>query len=656
MSGQLRWRAATVAVALAALIVESGAATPTIAQPPGLTLLVAAHHQELRLLGVDATDELTFLRYDGAVPLLETKRPGTDPTVVASLPADRPVRYSAGHVVLLMPAGVNTRERDLTVYDVDTGATTAYSYLGDVEHLLALAGGALVMEHPKDRTVWLWPAPDAPEVKLGQLDQLHSAVPDANPGLAAADDHGVVVTDRQTTYYFDFADPANDATFAAPRGHTVYQVWLSADAIAFTDDAGDYGQQFRLLRVERGSATETVAATAAEQFWFASMSATGTVYELAYAPDATRATGTFFVTTADGGTQEMGVCTCLNAVGAAAGGWYVGTRRDGQTEAVAPGIWHVDDDAITAIPDPLPHAFLDYGRSYYSPTAKADYVPADFTMTPSARPVADTFSCWVDDNAEAACPQPVAVHESDGPHALHVFGSNDSGDGPIETYPVVVDGTPPSASMTRPGSWTLADALPVAWSGTDGGSGVVSYDVRYQAAAGTNGFGSYRAPSSWQHTAATSASLGGVRGTEYCFSARATDGVGNVGAWSAPRCTAIPYDDRALTAATRGWSRQSANGYFERTYTQSATHGATLTHAAVTADMLAVVATHCSTCGALSISIGGHVVAKIDLHASSTTRSLTSVSFPRISGTVSIRVVSATGKLVRIDAVGFRRA
>ncbi|MBV9369296.1 MAG: hypothetical protein JO074_05670, partial [Frankiales bacterium] len=318
-----------------------------------------------------------------------------------------------------------------------------------------------------------------------------------------------------------------------------------------------------------------------------------------------------------------------------------------------PGIWHVDDDAIAAMPDPLPRTIIGLIASHPSPSY---YVGPDFTMTLGSRsPVVDGFTCWVDDAAPAACPTQVPLHESDGVHQLNAFGSDDSGDGPIMSIPVHVDAIAPTTVVTRPAAWTLVRAIPIAWSGSDSESGVASYDVRYQSAGGTAAFGSFRYPSGWQHTTATSGSVTGNLGLEYCFGARATDLVGNVGTWSANRCTAIPYDDRAFTTATGEWNRGSGSAYFEQTYTQSTTYGAALTHAPVTADRLALVATHCSTCGAVRVSIGGRAVATINLHASATWRVLTSVAFPAASGAVHVQVTSATGKLVRIDAIGFRR-
>jgi hypothetical protein len=643
--------------ALAACLAAAGwpGAVPATAQPAGITLVVAAHHDDVRLLGAEASGELTFVRIHDGVPELQTKLPDADPTIVATLPPDHPVLYSAGHVAVLMLPTDASQDRTVTVYDVNTGVPTQYSYTSNAERLLTLASGGLVMQHVNDHTVWLWPAPGAPEVRLGALSGDVPAQRDAYPyEHAAADARGVVVTDGAVVRYFDFADAGNDATFARPRGAQVSHVWLSEHALAFTDGAAGDAGPYELLRADRGTTATTLVATSGSQFLFAAMSTTGTDYQLWPAPSGARAWYAHFVTV--GGTaQETGVCSCNAVLPAESGGWYAGAIARAPTDAIAPGIWHVDDDAVAATPDPLPRTVIGYAPAYYSTASQANYVPADFTVTLTARPSADGFSCRIDGAAPAACPGQVAMHASDGAHDLHAFGTNDSGDGPVATAHVVVDGTPPRAAMTRPGSWTVAGSVPVAWSGSDTGSGVASYDVRYQTAIGTTDLGSYRYPSAWQHTTATSSSLAGSPGTEYCFGVRARDHVGNVSAWSARRCTAIPYDDRALTAATSGWARYTADDYFERTYTQSTTYGAVLTHGAVTADRIALLATHCATCGAVWISVGGHVVAKIDLHASSTARMLTSVAFPTVSGSVSIRVVSSAGRLVRLDAVGFRR-
>ena len=103
----------------------------------------------------------------------------------------------------------------------------------------------------------------------------------------------------------------------------------------------------------------------------------------------------------------------------------------------------------------------------------------------------------------------------------------------------VLDTNPPIAVVTSPAP--PADTrTTVSWIGTDlpasgeTASGVASYDVDVSDDAG----GGW---SRWQdRTAATSGSLFGIVGHSYGIRARATDGAGNAGAWSAPVGVAFP--------------------------------------------------------------------------------------------------------------------
>src|SRR5262249_19587154 len=71
------------------------------------------------------------------------------------------------------------------------------------------------------------------------------------------------------------------------------------------------------------------------------------------------------------------------------------------------------------------------------------------------------------------------------------------------------------AAATGNPKFTKATGFTVGWSGSDGGSGLASYDVRYRAATSTGPFGS---SVGWQtQTSATSASFSGVAGSTYCF-------------------------------------------------------------------------------------------------------------------------------------------
>lgn len=216
------------------------------------------------------------------------------------------------------------------------------------------------------------------------------------------------------------------------------------------------------------------------------------------------------------------------------------------------------------------------------------------------------------------------------------------------------DSVAPTVSVTGPtGAFRTSTALKATYAATDA-SGVASYSVRWaRATAGGGTLSAWTYPAAWTGTSAKSVSLTGTPGYRYCFSVNAKDAVGNVSTWSAPRCTVIPVDDRGLTAST-GWTRGTSSGWIAGTSTYGSKSGATLTRTSGGVYQVGVIATTCATCGALAVYVAGVKVGTISLVSSSTVPRALKV-LPRFSakktGSVKLVVTSATGKLVKIDAL-----
>lgn len=217
----------------------------------------------------------------------------------------------------------------------------------------------------------------------------------------------------------------------------------------------------------------------------------------------------------------------------------------------------------------------------------------------------------------------------------------------------------PAAHMLTPtNAFTVAQSLTSSWVGSDTGSGLSSYDVRYRTAPMSGGFGSYVYPAGWQHTTTTTGFLfGATPGYDYCFSVRSRDKVGNVSPWSAPLCTAVLADDRALSTTTGTWTLLTGSSYYDNTYTQSATASSALTLPTVQADRFELMATRCSTCGSVGIYVGGTLLKTVNLSSSVTQYKWTySFTTSYVTGALSIKVLSPTGKTVQIDAFGASRS
>jgi hypothetical protein len=221
-----------------------------------------------------------------------------------------------------------------------------------------------------------------------------------------------------------------------------------------------------------------------------------------------------------------------------------------------------------------------------------------------------------------------------------------------------IDRTAPSAVVTSPTApFTLASSVRVGWSGSDAGSGIASYDVRYARAPYNGGLSAWPSgpPAGWGRLTGTSKTASRLAaGSTYCFEVRAVDRVGNVSRWSAPRCTAIPLDDRALTASS-GWSRITGRGPWAGTLTRSSALNASLTRTGAQLDRIALVFTRCSTCGTVGVYVRGALVAKVSTSGRSASRVVVVLRrFSLRTGPVTLKVLTR-GKPVLIDGLGLTR-
>jgi hypothetical protein len=216
------------------------------------------------------------------------------------------------------------------------------------------------------------------------------------------------------------------------------------------------------------------------------------------------------------------------------------------------------------------------------------------------------------------------------------------------------DHTAPTAAMTAPTSFVLTTTpTRVAWKGTDTGSGVASYDVQTRRAPANSGFGVWSVIG--RRLLGTSVSVASPsRGTTACWSARTRDVAGNLSGWSVARCATTPLDDRDLSASS-GWTRTTASGWFNRSFTSSSRYGATLTRTGLHTSRLVLLAYRCPSCGSVTVLLNGRVFKTLSLASSTAGR--VQIALPRFSlrtATVALRVATS-GRLVRIDGLATSR-
>ncbi|HZW44513.1 MAG TPA: hypothetical protein VFF32_09015 [Dermatophilaceae bacterium] len=218
-----------------------------------------------------------------------------------------------------------------------------------------------------------------------------------------------------------------------------------------------------------------------------------------------------------------------------------------------------------------------------------------------------------------------------------------------------VDATAPTTSVTAVAAVLTSTTPRLTWKSTDtGGAGVASYNVRMRRASPYGRFGVYIYPSTWQTLRTPSLALSLARGYQYCFSVRARDAAGNVGAWSAERCTSVALDDRSLTA-TSGWIRGTSSSYAYGTWTRAARTGVSLTRTSVQGRRIALVVATCPTCGVVDVYHAGVKIGRVSLYSYRTAyrqiRWLPLQSVTR-TGTVVLRTVGS--KPVYVDGLAIR--
>lgn len=215
--------------------------------------------------------------------------------------------------------------------------------------------------------------------------------------------------------------------------------------------------------------------------------------------------------------------------------------------------------------------------------------------------------------------------------------------------------TPPSLGAALERRYQTRPGFVVSWLGADGGSGIESYEVQVKRARWSGGFGSYAV---WQSAAtATSATFMGRPGRTYCFRARGRDGADNLSSWSPTRCTAVPLDDRVLTASGP-WLRKTGNGYYLKTRSLSWTPGAALEKTGVRAKRLAVVVTRSPECGLIKVYWRGRLVREISLTAATTRKKqvVGVASFDTLrSGKVTI-VAASSARAACVEGLGVSAA
>jgi hypothetical protein len=214
--------------------------------------------------------------------------------------------------------------------------------------------------------------------------------------------------------------------------------------------------------------------------------------------------------------------------------------------------------------------------------------------------------------------------------------------------------TTPNASFTT-GLAVSGSTLPVtlSWTGADsGGSGIKSYSV----ARSTDG-GSFAvvATSVAPGAAAPTWKTTVTSGHTYRFEVRAYDKAGNASAWLAGPTLAPALSQQTSANATWSgtWATVSSTSFSGSSAKETDAAGASVTYT-LTGRAVAIVLTHCATCGEVTVTVDGVAVGTLDTNnASSMYRWVTYGQ--RFSSwgshTVTLQVVGTAGQpTISVDA------
>ena len=254
----------------------------------------------------------------------------------------------------------------------------------------------------------------------------------------------------------------------------------------------------------------------------------------------------------------------------------------------------------------------------------------------------DADSCQLISGATDAIYEIQRVDYGDQIKAV-VTAKNEAGQASSATTPTeaVADGkAPDAAKVSSPeGHFSESRKLSVKWKATDDVDGDLTFDVRYRDAGKRGGFSSR---TRWlTDTDKRSSVMKGSPGRSYCFSSRATDEAGNTSQWGEEHCIAVRSDDRPLTGG--GWKKKTGNGFYQGTYKQTSTRGASLKLKSVRGKSFDVLVSKCPGCGRIEVRFGGQVLKTISLKSS---KGKDRIAIPLASfggeqkGTITIEVLS----------------
>lgn len=237
-------------------------------------------------------------------------------------------------------------------------------------------------------------------------------------------------------------------------------------------------------------------------------------------------------------------------------------------------------------------------------------------------------------------------------HYVHVRSIDAAGNAGATAHlgPFYIDVSAPTVSIAALPSFRTTMATQLQLGGIDSGSGLAGWTVTKRYAPLNAGFGSASVLQDAQNVATPS--FAGLPGRTYCVSAQSMDIFDHLSEWHAPRCTAFPVHSK-LMSKTGTWAGVTAASLYRGSALRSKIVGSAL-KAKVRGYKFALVASTCSRCGSVKVTVAG--VSKTISLKSATARN--GVIFPILTratnyvGTVTIKVATVNSYGVRVEGLG----
>lgn len=212
-----------------------------------------------------------------------------------------------------------------------------------------------------------------------------------------------------------------------------------------------------------------------------------------------------------------------------------------------------------------------------------------------------------------------------------------------------LDTAGPTTAVNPLAAQQLSKKFTVGWNASDRLSPIATGTVRVRSSAFNGSFGGYSYP--LLNSASKAVAITGAPGRTYCFSSQAKDAVGNLSAWSAERCTTLPVDDRSMKRV-RGFKKATGAAHYLGTYVKATKKGSVLSLSGVKAKRIAVIVGKAPKGGKIRVTFAGKYLGTYSLKGTGAKKYVAVRSFGSVlTGKLVIKVVSKTGKVVRIDGV-----